>query len=136
METFLQAVTEWSSEHPGILAVGVVGSQARGTARADSDVDLILIVSDLGVFFANADWIHRFGNVLAFRDEDWGLLRSLRVDYLIGLEVEFGFVSPDWGSTDPVDPGTKQVVAGGLRLLYDPEMRLRRLTASVLAVEN
>jgi hypothetical protein len=61
---------------------------------------------------------------------------SMRVHYLIGLEVEFGFASPDW-TMDPVDPGTKQLVGGGLRLLYyDPEMRLRRLAASVLAVES
>jgi len=136
VETFLRAVSEWASEQPGILAVGIVGSHAKGTAIADSDVDLILVVSDPGLFFANADWINRFGNVRAFRDENWGRLRSLRVYYLTGLEVEFGFASPDWASTEPVDPGTKEVVAGGLRLLYDPEMRLRRLAASVLAVER
>src|SRR3974390_791536 len=98
VETFLRAVSEWASEQPGILAAGVVGSQAGGTARADSDVDLILVVSDPGLSFVNADWINRFGSVRAFQDEDWGRLRSMRVYYLTGLEVEFGFVSVEWTS--------------------------------------
>lgn len=136
VEAFLRAVSEWAAEHPSILAVGVVGSQARGTAKADSDVDLVVIVSDPETFFANADWTNRFGKVVAFRDEDWGGLRSLRVNYLSGLEVEFGFVSADWASIDPIDPGTRQVVAGGLRVLYDPEMCLRQLAASILAAES
>lgn len=130
VETFLRTVTDWASEEAAILAMGVVGSQARGTARADSDIDLILLVSDPEPFFKNVDWINRFGNVRAFQDEEWGRCRSMRVYYRTGLEAEFGFVSPDWASTDPVDPGTRQVVAGGLRLLYDPESRLSRLAAS------
>ena len=73
------------------------------------------------------------GQPCVFRDEDWGRLRSVRVHYFAGLEVEFGFVSSDWASTDPVEAGTKQVVQGGLRPLYDPHGLLRRLAASVSA---
>lgn len=131
MEIFLRAVTEWASAHPAVLAAGLVGSHARGTARPDSDVDLILIVSDPPLFFASAEWINRFGPVRAFQDEDWGRLRSRRVHYATGLEVEFGFAGDDWADTHPVDPGTKHVVAEGLRRLYDPEMRLSRILDSI-----
>ncbi len=136
LEVFLRAVVEWASEHPGIVAVGLVGSQARGTARPDSDVDLIVIVSDRELFFASTEWINRFGHVYTFRDEDWGRLRSRRVHYMTGLEVEYGFVSDDWANTDPVDRGTKEVVAGGLRCVYDPAMRLSRLAESVRADQS
>lgn len=131
VEALLRAVAEWASEQPEIHAVGVVGSQARGTARPDSDVDLVMIVRNPAVFFASEEWINRFGRVRAFRDEDWGRLRSRGVHYTNGLEVEFGFVTDDWANTDPVDPGTKQVVTAGLRRLYDPDMRLSRLAECV-----
>jgi uncharacterized protein len=131
VETFLRAVTEWAAEEPGIVAVGLVGSYARGAPKVGSDVDLILVVANPGLFFANTDWINRFGDVRLFRDEDWRRCRSMRVYYVRGLEVEFGFVSVDWAKINPVDPGTKQVVAGGLQLLYDPEMLLKRLATFV-----
>lgn len=89
VEVFLLAVGEWASEQTEILAVGVVGSQARGAARPDSDVDFVMIVSDAGVFFASAEWINRFGHVCAFRDEDWGRLRSRRVHYTTAPEFRY-----------------------------------------------
>lgn len=131
VETFLRAVCNWATEEREILAAGVVGSHASGTARADSDVDLILVVCDPARFFADPEWTHRFGEVHDFREEDWGRCRSMRVYYLNGLEVEFGFVVADWASADPVDPGTKDVLSGGIRLLYDPDTLLQRLAGSV-----
>jgi hypothetical protein len=34
---------------------------------------------------------------------------------------EFCFSEPDWAATDPIDPGTRQVLSGGCRILFDPE---------------
>lgn len=129
-ETFLSALAEWARESE-MLAVAVVGSYASGAARADSDLDLVLLVANPERFFASADWIERFGEICSFRDEDWGRLRSRRVYYAGGLEVEFGFSDAAWASHDPVDPGTRTVVAGGLLCVYDPQSILRRLAAAV-----
>jgi predicted nucleotidyltransferase len=129
-EAFLRALAEWARES-AMLAVAVVGSYARGTARADSDVDLVLLVANPERFFASADWIKRFGEICSFRDEDWGRLRSRRVYYVSGLEVEFGFSDAAWAITEPVDPGTKTVVDGGLLCVYDPQSVLRLLKAAM-----
>ena len=43
VDVFLDRFTEWARLQPEILAVALVGSYARNEARADSDVDLILI---------------------------------------------------------------------------------------------
>ncbi len=94
-------------------------------------MDVVLVVRDPGRFFLSSDWVKSFGTVESFRDEDWGRLRSRRVYYVTGLEVEFGFTAADWASTDPVDPGTKRVVSGGLRCVYDPQTILRRLVTAV-----
>ena len=76
---------EWASEQPEILAVPLVGSQAKGIARLDSGMNLVLIVSDPTGFFAGAERMKHFGHVRAFRDEDWGPLRSRRIHYASGL---------------------------------------------------
>ena len=130
-EPFLSALAEWAARESEMLAVAVVGSHARGAARADSDVDLVLLVANPERYFVSADWIKHFGEICSFRDEDWGRLRSRRVYYASGLEVEFGFSDAAWASTDPVDPGTKTVVTGGLLCVYDPQNILRLLAAAV-----
>jgi hypothetical protein len=85
VEFCLQALGEWASEQPEILAVPLVGSQAKGIARLDSGMNLVLIVSDPTGFFAGAERMKHFGHVRAFRDEDWGPLRSRRIHYASGL---------------------------------------------------
>ncbi len=133
LEEFLKALVGWASERSDIFAVGLAGSHARSAARPDSDVDVVIVATDPGAFFSNAGWMERFGVVSAFQDEDWGRLRSRRVHYATGIEVEFGFTAADWARIDPVDPGTRKVVAGGFRCLYDAEGILRRLVATVHA---
>ena len=130
-EAFLGEIAEWAARGSEMLAVAVVGSHARGAARADSDVDLVLLVANPERYFVSADWIKRFGGICSFRDEDWGRLRSGRVYYVSGLEVEFGLSDATWASTDPVDPGTRTVVAGGLLCVYDPQSILRLLAAAM-----
>lgn len=48
-----------------------------------------------------------------------------------GLEVEVGIGSIAWASTAPVDDGTAEVLAGGLRPLYDPDGHLQQLVDTV-----
>jgi uncharacterized protein len=131
IEPFLNALTEWAAEESDILAVAVVGSYARGAAKVDSDVDIVLVVADPGKYFLNVDWMKRFGDICSFRDEDWGRLRSRRVHYASGLEVDFGFTVAAWAGADPVDRGTRKVVADGLLCIYDSLGVLRRLAAAV-----
>ena len=44
-EGILQIIVDWAKKQPTIQAVAVVGSHARGTARAESDIDLVLLVT-------------------------------------------------------------------------------------------
>lgn len=45
IERFLSAVVQWASAQPDIVAVALVGSHARGTAKPTSDVDLVILTS-------------------------------------------------------------------------------------------
>jgi predicted nucleotidyltransferase len=129
---FLDCVTDWAAHQPTIAAVALVGSHARGAARPDSDIDLVLLCEELHAFLADTSWIHRFGEVRTCHTEDWGMVTSLRVHYRESVEVEFGLTTLAWAAF-PVDPGTRHVVSHGMRILWDREGLLGRLREVVSA---
>lgn len=116
----LDAVVAWARAHPDVAGVGLAGSHARGTARASSDVDLVVLVADPAALLGDDAWLARFGDVASVADEDWGAVQSRRVHYRAGPEVEFGLASPAWAQL-PIDAGTAQVVRDGFRVLHDPD---------------
>jgi hypothetical protein len=61
-----------------------------------------------------------FGRVIARKIEPYGRLTSLRVWYENGLEIEYGFTTREWVQT-PLDEGTKRVIEGGMRVLFEKE---------------
>lgn len=46
LQPLIRAVAEWARDRPDVVAVGLAGSHARGTARDSSDVDLVVLVED------------------------------------------------------------------------------------------
>jgi predicted nucleotidyltransferase len=129
---FLDCVTDWAAHQPTIAAVALVGSQARGEARPDSDIDLVLLCEEPHAFLADTSWIHYFGTVARCHTEYWGFVTSLRVYYTEGFEVEFGMTTLAWAGL-PVAPGMQDVVSHGMRMLWDREGLLARLQRAVSA---
>jgi Predicted nucleotidyltransferases len=117
---FINDFSAWACSRPDILAAALVGSQARGTAGPDSDVDLVILARDPRVYLDETIWAGRFGEIESQQVEDYGRLRSLRVQYRGGLEVEYGFAGESWAAL-PLDEGTRRVVADGLRILFERE---------------
>ncbi len=101
-----------------ILAAALVGSQARGTAGPDSDVDLVILAREPRVYLKETAWAGRFGQIEKQQVEDYGRVRSLRVWYNSGLEVEYGFTTESWVAM-PLDAGTRQVMMDGMRVLFE-----------------
>jgi uncharacterized protein len=130
---FLDAVKSWAGNHPDILAILIVGSHARGTARPDSDVDLVIITDSPAYYLQNDQWLSIFGRADQIQDEDWGALQSRRTFYDDGLEVEFGITTREWAATNPVDNGTRHVVADGAQIVLDPSGLLAKLIDAVEA---
>jgi predicted nucleotidyltransferase len=132
-EGVVSSVTEWAESQAGIVAVGVVGSWARGNQHSDSDVDLVVLTPDKAAYTATDGWIEAAIGQRApvVRRTEWRALTERRLRLASGLEVEFGFVEPSWASLDPIDPGTAEVVIdGGLLPVYDPEGLLGLLAAT------
>jgi peptide-methionine (R)-S-oxide reductase len=120
-------VVRWAAGRPDVVAVGLAGSQARGTARPDSDVDLVVVTRDrdgyLGWAGPGAGWAD-------LRTRRWGPLLERRFRLPGGPVVEVGFVPESWAAL-PADPGTAGVVADGLLVLHDPSGLLTRLVEAV-----
>ncbi len=132
-EPFLRAVRDWAAAQPDLLAVLLVGSVARGAARPDSDIDLILICEHPERYQTDDRWLAHFGRPARVAHEDWGWVQSTRVFYEGGPEVEFGITFARWAGVEPLDEGTRRVVADGARILYDPHGLLGALLAAVRA---
>lgn len=128
---FLTKFTEWAKDQEGILAVALVGSHARGVARTDSDVDLVIIIDKPEIYLNSDQWIKTFGEVKELKKEDYKLVQARRVFYESGLEVEYGITTPEWAKTDPVDEGTRRVVTDGAKILCDKNGLLQLLLDTI-----
>lgn len=127
---FLEAFGSWASARADIEAVALVGSHARGAATEGSDVDLVVLTPNVAGYVRELSWVSLFGDPSECAEEDWGRLTSVRVFYREGLEVEYGFSTPDWAGS-PVDAGTAAVVSDDMKILYDPQGVLDRLRREV-----
>jgi predicted nucleotidyltransferase len=87
---FLNMFVNWASAQEDIQAVALVGLYTAGTARDDSDIDLVLLTEEPQKYLEDVKWIERFGLVQKHQTEDYGKLISIRVWYQNGVEVEYG----------------------------------------------
>jgi predicted nucleotidyltransferase len=122
---FLDTFVPWASMQEDIQGIALVGSYARGVAKEDSDIDLVILTDHPQIYLADLKWTERFGVVEKHQVEDYGKLISLRVWYQGGHEVEYGITTPDWAAT-PLDAGTREVILGGMVVLFERGLLLSR----------
>ncbi len=115
---FIDPFVTWAAAQTDIQAIALVGSYARGVARDDSDIDLVLFTEQPAKYLTDITWVEGFGQIEKHQSEDYGKVTSLRIWYLDGPEVEFGITTPDW-AVMPLDAGTKQVIEDGMVVLFE-----------------
>jgi predicted nucleotidyltransferase len=132
VKDFLLGLVDWARERDELFALALVGSQARGEAKPDSDIDILLLLNDPSEYLQNLEWLSFFGDVVTSTKEYWGKVISIRVYYSNELEVEFGITDASWGN-DPEDTGDKQVIEDGIIVLHEKRRyltsRLNRFTS-------
>jgi RimJ/RimL family protein N-acetyltransferase len=131
VEALLSHVAEWAGGRSDLVAVAVVGSRARGPARGDSDLDLVLLSCDPERYFREESWAQEIGGAQVRGSAHRGMLFEQRLTTAAGLELDLGIGPPHWASTQPLDAGTERVAREGLRIVYDPEKVLARLKEAV-----
>jgi predicted nucleotidyltransferase len=115
---FLNVFVNWTSAQEDVQAIALVGSYARGDAKENSDIDLVILTNQPRKYLDQLKWIEYFGAVEKHQTEDYGRLISIRVWYQNGYEVEYGIATPDWAAT-PLDAGTQEVIGGGMIVLFE-----------------
>jgi predicted nucleotidyltransferase len=90
---FLHDFVGWTSDQSDVQAIALVGSYARGVARDDSDIDLVILTDQPQKYLDDLKWTERFGSVKKHQTEDYGKLISIRVWYQNGPEVEYGITT-------------------------------------------
>jgi len=131
VSAFLEAFNCWASAQTDVKAVALVGSYARDAATEGSDVDLLILTIDVSKYINDLSWVSLFGEAPECSVEDWGKVTSLRTFYTGGLEVEYGFATPDWAKR-PMDAGSLQVVSDGMKILFDAQNILSTVQQEVL----
>ena len=126
---------KWARREPAIEAMAIVGSWARGTAGACSDLDVVVLTDEPDAFTASTSWLEVLGYPPIVRSRQFGAIAERRVRLVSGLEIEFGIASTRWAATEPIDAGTARVVGEGFRIIHDPRGLLARLQAKVGAGE-
>jgi predicted nucleotidyltransferase len=115
---FLEQLRAWTEPREDVRALIVVGSVARGDARPDSDVDVVLLTTHPARYLENVQWVSDFGAAPRVELEYYGKVTSVRAAYGDGLEVEFAIAAADWASA-PLDAGTEAVARDGIVVLLD-----------------
>jgi len=131
-DELVKAVALWAENHVDIVSVALVGSHARGNARVDSDVDLVLQCASPARYLGDLIWISEFGVAKDVSVEDYGVVQSVRVFYEDGPEVEYGITSSEWARL-PLDEGTLKVLRDGVKVLLDRDGSLNRAVELALA---
>jgi hypothetical protein len=99
----IRTILAWATAQPKIRAVALVGSYARGAARPESDIDLVLLVTDPQGFRADTTWIEQIdwqaldSHPQTWQDEDYGVAWSRRIwPAADSVQVELTFAPLSW----------------------------------------
>src|SRR3712207_1409851 len=79
IEEVLGRTVAWARQQPDIRGLALVGSWARGGARADSDVDLVVLTSRRDRYLEEDGWTAALGSARVLRTEAWGPLTERRL---------------------------------------------------------
>lgn len=137
VDRILELVRAWTETQPRIRAVALVGSWARGQARANSDLDLMFLTSNPELFLHNASWHHcllwqEIGlEISDYYDLTYGVVWSRHLCFNSRQEIEFSFGALNWADTKPIDLGTYRVASSGLKIIYDPDRLLANLMTTM-----
>jgi putative acetyltransferase len=126
----LATIDQWVQQQQDIQASAIVGSYARGDQHSNSDIDVVFITPDLNSYTEDSNWLTTlFPEAQKIVKETWGATYAYRF-WLGDLEIELNFCPPFWANV-PVDPGTANVVMGGMTLLRDTNLILQNLIDAV-----
>jgi hypothetical protein len=129
----LQAiVTDWVTKTDDLRALALCGSWATGSARRDSDLDLLVLarppaIASRSEALAAIPFTDAGFQLDACRWVTYGVVHSAHTALKPTAEVELSFAALSWANTSPIDDGTRRVVSDGFGVLVDKDGALSAL---------
>jgi predicted nucleotidyltransferase len=71
IQNFVDAFATWAAAQRDVQGVALVGSYARGAARDDSDIDLVILTDQFPKYIEDRQWAELFGVVEKVQAEDY-----------------------------------------------------------------
>ena len=134
IDDIVATIARWGLDEPKIQAVWIYGSWARGTAKPDSDLDVILFCNAPQEWRNETSWALRpEWNGIGLRVSGWSDVggfdsrwsRSIR--FQTGAEIEFTVVDTDWATTAPYPEELLNDVSQSFHVVFDRDGRSRSL---------
>jgi len=138
-EIIIDTVRCWVEERDDLRALALAGSWARGNPKPSSDLDLLIVAQYPEAYRLPDHWLCDIPFAKAEFEIDryatcrYGSVWSCHIILKPEAEVELTFAPPAWAQINPMDPGTRLVVADALRAIVDKDEALRRLFAAAHA---
>lgn len=138
LNEILKKISAWVDTKEFIRGAAVVGSHAKGTAKPDSDIDIVLLTKGSQLEHRNnTSWLDEIDlselgfNRDRYEDHDYGDNMARHVFYSPFLEIEFGFVPVEWASSSPVRESTRSIVAPAMIIISDKDQHFRTLAEKI-----
>jgi aminoglycoside 6-adenylyltransferase len=124
-ESILKRFVAWAFVEPTVRSALIVGSQARSITPADqwSDLDVLVLTTDMPKLLDSAEWVERFGPVvLTFLEAtSVGDFRERRVLYSDGADVDFAILPAQGQAVVAGHPAAQSVLGRGYEVLIDKD---------------
>src|SRR5205085_9958739 len=105
---------------PEVVGIAMFGSQIHGTARKDSDIDVLILTPDVDKHFVNDGFVSCFGSFRYARREKWFSGETIRSFYREEHgQIEYNFVKPEWAEL-PANDEARRIIKDGMKIIYDP----------------
>ena len=136
VQSFIATIVPWIVGRNDLRGLALVGSWARGTAGAGSDLDLLVMAEAPDSYRALGMWLDRLPlpegvSLESAGAADYGRVWSCHLKLQPPAEVELSFCDLAWADMTPIDFGTRSVVENGFQILVDKDGRLARLVAAL-----
>ena len=127
----------WVAAEPSCRALALVGSWARREATSDSDLDLLVLATSLDWWSGGLEWLAATGlaapgyQVRGAERARYGRAFSWHIELERAGLLELTFADPSWAEREPIDPGTRRVVADGMVIVADKDGLLTALQRQI-----
>ena len=137
VNVIIDTVRDWAIARDDVRPMALAGSWARGNARAESHIDVLLLTDRMEEYQASKKWLDEIdfahaGYRIEFSEgAAYGSAWSQHIHLLPRAEVELTFANCNWASSAPLDAGTRRIVSDGFRILFDKDGQLAKLILAV-----